>query len=94
MSDILSIEVFLSAAGVCLSVPPGCGLDQADSLRVDRRTRRITALRAGSELPVDLPVLSLAHCQALIDAKRVPVGEFLTQGAKGAYWLAVTAPAE
>lgn len=91
MSDSLSIEVFLSSAGVCLSVPPGCGLDQADSLRIDRRARRMVALRAGSELPIDLPELSLAHCLALIEAKRVPVGEFLTQGAKGAYWLAVSA---
>lgn len=91
MSNDLSVEVFLSAAGVCLSVPPGCGLDQADTLRVDRRSRRMVALRAGSELPIDLPHLSSAHCQALIDAKRVPVGEFLTQGAKGAYWLTVSA---
>lgn len=91
MSEVMSMEVFLSAGGVCLSVPPGCGLDQADALRIDRRTRQIAALRAGSELPLDLPALSLAHCQALIDAKRVPVGEFLTQGVKGAYWLTISA---
>lgn len=85
----LSIEVYLSANGVCLAVPRGCGLEQADALRVDVGKRSVVALRRGSELPIDLPALSEAHCLALLTAGEVAVGEFAVQGAAGAYSLAV-----
>lgn len=91
MSDegALSVEVFLSEAGVCLAAPRGCGLDQADSLSVDVENRKVIAMLAGSELPVDLPMLSTAHCQALVDAGEVAVGEFVVQGVAGAYMVRV-----
>lgn len=87
--SVLSIEVFLSAGGVCLSAPRGCGLDQADALRVDVAAQSLVALRSGSELPIDLPQLSAAHCQALVAVGEVSVGEFTARGAVGAYVLPV-----
>lgn len=89
MSTVLSLEVFLSRKGVCLAVPVGCGLDQADSLRVDIAGRRVAAIRHGSELPIDLPLLSVAHCEAIAQAGEVAVGEFVVQGVKAAYILKV-----
>lgn len=85
----LAVEVFMSANGVCLAVPRGCGLDQAESLRVDVERRTVTALRGGSELPVDLPSLSEAHCKALVNAGEVAIGEFVSQGVVAAYCLPV-----
>lgn len=89
MLSVLSVEVFLSPEGVCLAVPPGCGLDQADSLRVDVASRRVAAMRRGSELPIDLPKLSAAHCEAIAQTEEVAVGEFVVQGVKAAYMLRV-----
>ncbi len=85
----LPIEVFMSDKGVCVSVPRGCGLEHADALRVDVKRRSLVALRGGSELPIDLPALSEAHCKALVNAGEVAVGEFVVQGVVSAYCLPV-----
>lgn len=83
------IEVFMSDKGVCLSVPRGCGLEHADALRVDVDRRSLVAMRGGSELPIELPALSEAHCKALVNAGEVAIGEFIVQGVVSAYCLPV-----
>jgi hypothetical protein len=89
--DVLavSIEVFLSAGGVCLSAPRDCGLEYADSICVDVKSRSLVALSGGSALPIEMPQLSEAHCQALVAAKEVAIGEFTVRGVVAAYSLAV-----
>lgn len=91
LSGQVSVEVFLSATGIALSVSQGCGLEQADALRVESETGRIVALQGTSELPIDLPLLSQAHCQALLDAGRVPVAEFVADGMASGYMVGVIA---
>ena len=83
------IEVFMSDNGVCLSVPRGCGLEHADALHVDVDRRSVVAMRGGSELPIELPALSEAHCKALVNAGEVAIGEFIVQGVVSAYCLPV-----
>ena len=89
--DIMSVELFLSPAGVCLAVPRGCGLEQADTLQVNVATRKVRVLRRESELPIDFPPFSEAHCKALAGAGEVAVGEFAVQGVVAAYMVKVVA---
>lgn len=89
MAEPIAVEVFLSEAGVCLALPRGCGIDQADALRVDMNAQTLHALRNGGVLPVDFPKLSQAHCQAIKGVTEVAVGEFVPQGVVQAYMLRV-----
>lgn len=87
--DLLSVEVMLSERGVALCVPADCGLSTAELLSVSVARREVFAMRQGSILPVDFPMLSAAHCAALLAAQSVPVAEFLPTGMKNGYFLPV-----
>lgn len=77
------------ASGVMLSVPPRCGLKQADTLQVDKD--RMFAIRRRSVLPLDLPRLTEQSRTSLIahaaQGQRLPVAEFTALGLLDAYFL-------
>lgn len=89
MTQALPLEIFLSSQGICMAAPRGCGLDQAQRLEVDVNKRTVIAVKDGSVLPLDLPFLSSAHCQALAAAGNVAIGEFNVRGVSAAYHLPV-----
>lgn len=89
MMEAISIEVFLSEGGVCLAVPRDCGLEFASMLLVDRKSCSLTAMSGDEILPVTLPNLSPAHCDALLTVGKIAVGEFVLQGVAAAYFLDV-----
>lgn len=85
----LPIEIFLSENGVCLSVPKDCGLEKADSLMVNVESQNIQAVCNGKVLPITLPKLEGAHCEALVRSGVVALGEFSVRGVLNAYCLPV-----
>lgn len=89
MSNIISIEVFLSENGVFLAAPRDCGLEYASRLILDRESRSLTALNGDEILPLELPELSDAHCDAVLSGDRIAIGEFAMQGVAAAYFLPV-----
>lgn len=95
MSNILPFESFAAKdaegqlVGLMLSVPHGCGLEQADSLRVSGLS--MLATRNHSVLPLDfanLTLTTLANFRALAKTgQRVAVAEFTAIGLANAYFL-------
>lgn len=92
---VLSVEVFAAKdsagmpAGVMLSAPCKCGLNQADTLRIDGLV--MMAVRDRSILPIDLPNLTeQSRAGLLILARlgqRLAVAEFTALGMLDAYFL-------
>lgn len=89
------MEVFTASGadggfeGVMLTVPPRCGLQQADTLRVDGLTT--VALRRNSVLPLELPMLNPPSRESLLlharTGQRLVVAEFTPLGLLNAYFL-------
>ena len=94
---ILSIEVFAAKdsagefTGLMITVPPHCGLKEADALRVSGQ--RVVALRGRSVLSISIPDLSedsRAKFVALAaSGQRLAVAEFMVLGLFDAYFLDV-----
>ncbi|ART61526.1 hypothetical protein CBP36_21420 (plasmid) [Acidovorax carolinensis] len=94
---MISVEIFAakdgagSIQGVMLAAPVGCGLKQADTLRV--HGTRLIALDNRSMLPIDLPVLNEAACKdleaAISRGEGIVVGEFTALGLADSYLLAL-----
>jgi hypothetical protein len=88
---MLSVEYFAAKdnEGLIMTVPPRCGLNQADTLRVSGLS--VHALKDGSVLPVDLPDINesvRAKLLALFSGGyRLPVAEFFARGLVDAYPL-------
>lgn len=100
---MISIETFAAKdpsgalQGVMLTVPVGCGLKQADTLRI--HGRQLLAMEQRSILPIDLPMLDQESLEDLLTMARsgrpIAVGEFTALGLVDSYLLAleVGAPA-
>lgn len=99
MSDaVLSVEVFAAKdsagalTGVMMTVPCRCGLNQADSLRIDGLV--MLAMRGVAVLPVDLPPLSVESRSAFLalagSGQRLAVAEFKAGGLLDSYFLNLT----
>lgn len=94
---MIPIEVFAAKdevgayKGAMLAAPVGCGLKQADTLRI--HGARLIALEARSMLPIDLPLLDETSRRALVEAAAregtIAVGEFTALGLADSYMLAL-----
>ena len=90
---MLSVEYFAAKdpCGLLMSVPRDCGLVDGDCLRVDGL--RVEALRDGSVLPVDFPLLTEDVRAELVALSarggRLPVGEFMALGLYDSYYLSL-----
>lgn len=95
--DVLSVEVFAAKdsdgkfTGLMMTVPPRCGLKQADTLRVSGLA--VVAMRKNVVLSVDLPNLSESSCAHFAElarsGQRLAVAEFKALGLLDAYFLDV-----
>lgn len=92
-SETLSVEFFAAkdTPDVIMAVPLKCGLNQADTLRIDGLF--VVALQARSILPIDFPALNEASRARLVAlsrlGRRLPVGEFMGLGLVDSYFLDV-----
>lgn len=92
-SGVLSVEYFAAKDGAVLvmMVPCKCGLNQADTLRIDGIS--LSALRNQSILPIDLPSLTESVRAKLVALSRrgeqLSVGEFMARGLFDSYSLNV-----
>ena len=94
-AEVLSVEVFAAKdlegglTGLAMTVPCHCGLNQADTLKV--KGLALSALRASSVLPIQLPDLSTkSHADFLAWSKtgeKLAVAEFMATGMLDAYFL-------
>lgn len=94
-NSLLSFESFAAKdanghlAGLMLSVPHGCGLEQADTLRVNGLT--VLAMRNQSVLPLDfanlMPATRADFLALSKTGQRIAVAEFTAIGLANAYFL-------
>lgn len=94
---VLSIEVFAAKdsagtfTGLMVSVPPRCGLKEADTLRLTGL--RVVAMRGRSALPISIPDLSedsrAKFVSLAASGQRLAVAEFMVLGLFDAYFLNV-----
>lgn len=94
---MISIEVFAAKdpsgalQGIMVAVPVGCGLKQADTLRI--HGSRLLAMERRSILPIDLPEVDEASLRDLIatanQRRQLAVGEFTALGLADSYLLAL-----
>lgn len=94
---MISIEVFAAKdpsgalQGIMMTVPVGCGLKQADTLRI--HGSRLLAMERRSILPIDFPEIDEASLRDLVEtAKRrgqLAVGEFTALGLADSYLLSL-----
>lgn len=96
MSDAgLPVEVFAakdsagSLTGLMMTVPCRCGLNRADTLRIDGHT--VMAMRDQTVLPIDFSALTAevrSNLMALAQSgQRLAVAEFTALGMLDAYFL-------
>lgn len=93
----ISFEVFAAKnengdlMGIMVSVPCRCGLNEADTLRINGSV--MLAVRGQSVLPIDFPELSVTSREYLFalarSGQRLAVAEFKTLGLLNAYFLNV-----
>ena len=92
---LLSVEVFAakdssgSLTGLMMTVPCRCGLNRADTLRIDGHT--VMAMRDQTVLPIDFSALTAevrSNLMALAQSgQRLAVAEFTALGMLDAYFL-------
>lgn len=98
LDAVLSVEFFAAKdasgvlTGLIMSAPCRCGLNQADSLRVDGLV--MLAMYGPDVLAVDLPLLSVQSRSDLLSwsrsGQRLGVAEFKAGGMLDSYFLNVT----
>lgn len=94
---MIPIEVFAAKdpsgalQGIMMTAPVGCGLKQADTLRI--HGTRLLALQQRSILPIDLPEVDEVSLKHLIETAKLSgelaVGEFTALGLADSYLLAL-----
>lgn len=89
--NVLPIEFFAAKDhdDLFMAVPRGCGLREADTLRVNNLS--MVAIKNRSILPIDLPLLTESLRTRLMEFaannQRIPVGEFTARGVVEPYFL-------
>ena len=96
-TEVFSVEVFAAKdsagvfTGVMMSVPCRCGLNKADTLRIEGFS--MIAMRGQSVLPVDFPNLTHECLSSLVSLaksrQRLAVAEFTASGLFDSYFLGV-----
>jgi hypothetical protein len=94
-SELLFVEVFAAKdlegglTGLAMTVPCHCGLNQANSLRIDGFS--VLAVRSSSILPLNLPALSTQSRSDFLawskTGEKLAVAEFMATGMLDAYFL-------
>ncbi|CAN7779448.1 hypothetical protein LJR296_007897 [Cupriavidus necator] len=92
---MIPIEVFAAKdpsgalQGIMMTVPVGCGLKQADTLRI--HGTQLLALERRSILPIDLPQVDGESLKDLVETAKLgrllAVGEFTAVGLADSYLL-------
>lgn len=92
---MIPIEVFAAKDpsgalhGMMMTVPVGCGLKQADTLRI--HGMQLLAMERRSILPIDLPKLNEESLNDLVETAKLgrplAVGEFTALGLADSYLL-------
>jgi len=92
---MIPIEVFAAKdpsgalQGIMMTVPVGCGLKQADTLRI--HGTQLLAMERRSILPIDLPKLDEESLKDLLETAKLgqplAVGEFTPLGLTDSYLL-------
>lgn len=94
---MIPIEVFAAKdpsgalQGIMITAPVGCGLRQADTLRI--HGTRLLALQRRSILPIDFPEVDEVSLRHLVESAKLrgqlAVGEFTALGLADSYLLAL-----